>query len=173
MRQILLSLILCGSVSADYPLRYACIVEYSIAREKVLGRKIVPAPPEPTPNPIKICPDCKNTGRVKSPEGFDIGPCTNPNCPVKPKVPIKPVEPAAKTLKWFPQNPNVVVVDGVSYTRKPPAVNSQYWKGAKAHTWTSKERFQICYGAWCRSFFFTGADNKTLMLLPEFYGDKK
>lgn len=152
--------------SIEYPPKTAGISEYAIGRVIVLGGNVTPSPPEPAPQPRPkpdpkptpepkpdpkpvptVCPDCKNTGKIRSPEGFVIGDCNNPNCPVK-KGEIGFI--------WDPHDPDTVVVMGKRMKRLPPdtvEVKTALSKPYKAYTWTSKTRFQICYGNYCKFWF--------------------
>lgn len=153
-----------------YPPRTAGISEYAIGRVIVLGGSVNPSPPEPAPQPRpkpqpkpeptpkpepkpdpkpvpSVCPDCKNTGKIRSPEGFIIGDCNNPNCPVKK---------GEVGFIWDPKDPDTVVVLGKRMKRLPPNTEEvkkyldQPHQGSK---WTSKTRYQICFGTYCRFWF--------------------
>lgn len=182
-----------------YPAKYAGISEYALARQKVLGQKVVPAPPEPLPKPDpdkKICPFCNNTGKVKMVDG-NWSECPNPECPIKKareaaekerreqlarekeeaarlekeRAEKAAAEAAAKkpVLTFNPQSPMQVVVDGVAYQRKPPALPANAWNGAQTYQWLNKTTFKVCYGAYgCRVFNIENRDDK-LMLTPELY----
>lgn len=196
-------LVLALGVTSVYPAKYAGISEYAFARQKVLGQKVVPAPPEPLPKPDpdkKICPFCKNTGKVRMVDG-NWSECPNPDCPIKKAKEVAEKERRAQidrekaeaerlekerlekeraakeaekkpVLTFNPQDPTRVVVDGIAYLRKAPALPQTAWNGAQSYQWLSKTTFKVCYGQFgCRVFNIENRDDK-LMLTPELYKGK-
>ena len=158
-----------------YPNRMAGVSEYAIGRVVVLGGSVTPSPPEPRPMPRpkpnpepqpnpqptpKVCQICNNTGKVRSPEGFVIGDCTNPDCPVKKgEVPFA----------WVEGDANYVLVYGVRTKRLPPeSLKTTLSMKHQESKWISKQTFQICYGGYCRRWNFPD-DLATLNLVSEKY----